>query len=82
MDESALGDVIADAQLAATIAPDTGGAVIAMTNPGGIRTSMRAKAFPGEVPETLPTPESVLGPFLYLLGPDGRGTTGRRFDAQ
>jgi len=51
-------------------------------NPGGIRTSMRAKAFPGEVPETLPTPESVLGPFLYLLGPDGRGTTGRRFDAQ
>jgi NAD(P)-dependent dehydrogenase (short-subunit alcohol dehydrogenase family) len=51
-------------------------------NPGGIRTSMRAKAFPGEVPDTLPTPERVLGPFLYLLGPDGRGTTGRRFDAQ
>jgi NAD(P)-dependent dehydrogenase (short-subunit alcohol dehydrogenase family) len=51
-------------------------------NPGGIRTAMRAKAFPGEVPETLPTPDQVLGPFLYLLGPDGRGTTGRRFDAQ
>ena len=51
-------------------------------NPGGIRTAMRAKAFPGEVPDTLPTPEQVLGPFLYLLGPGGRGTTGRRFDAQ
>jgi len=51
-------------------------------NPGGIRTQMRARAFPGEVPDSLPTPEQVLGPFLYLLGPDGRGTTGRRFDAQ
>lgn len=40
MDESALGDVIADAQLAATIAPDAGGAVIAMTNPGGIRVDL------------------------------------------
>jgi len=51
-------------------------------NPGGIRTQMRARAFPGEVPDALPTPEQVLGPFLYLIGPDGRGTTGRRFDAQ
>jgi NAD(P)-dependent dehydrogenase (short-subunit alcohol dehydrogenase family) len=51
-------------------------------NPGGIRTAMRAKAFPGEVPDTLPTPDQVLGPFLYLLGAGGRGTTGRRFDAQ
>ncbi|CCD86096.1 putative 5'-nucleotidase [Bradyrhizobium sp. ORS 285] len=38
--ESALGDVIADAQLAATSAPDKGSAVIAMTNPGGIRTDL------------------------------------------
>lgn len=38
--ESALGDVIADAQLAATILPEYGGAVVAMTNPGGIRTDL------------------------------------------
>jgi len=38
--ESALGDIIADAQLAATAAPDAGAAVIAMTNPGGIRTDL------------------------------------------
>jgi 5'-nucleotidase len=38
--ESALGDVIADAQLAATAAADAGGAVIGMTNPGGIRTEL------------------------------------------
>jgi NAD(P)-dependent dehydrogenase (short-subunit alcohol dehydrogenase family) len=51
-------------------------------NPGRMRTPMRTKAFPGEAPETLPTPDQVLGPFLYLLGPDSRGVTGRRFDAQ
>lgn len=51
MDESALGDVIADAQLAATIAPDDGAAVIAMTNPGGIRTDLLyAQISGGELP--------------------------------
>jgi len=38
--ESALGDVIADAQLAATRAEDSGGAVVAFTNPGGIRSNI------------------------------------------
>lgn len=38
--ESALGDVIADGQLAATSDPADGGAVVAMTNPGGIRTDL------------------------------------------
>jgi len=51
-------------------------------NPGRMRTPMRAAAYPGEVPDTLPTPDQVLGPFLYLLGPESRGVTGRRFDAQ
>ncbi len=51
-------------------------------NPGKMRTPMRAKAYPGELPDELPLPQAVLGPFLYLLGPDSRGVTGRRFDAQ
>ncbi len=38
--ESALGDVIADAQLEATAAAAKGGAVVAMTNPGGIRADL------------------------------------------
>jgi len=38
--ESALGDVIADAQLAATAAAGTGDAVIAFMNPGGIRNDI------------------------------------------
>lgn len=36
--ESVLGDIVADAQLAATQAADKGGAVIALTNPGGVRS--------------------------------------------
>src|SRR2546421_5254356 len=38
--ESPLGDIIADAQLAATSTEATGAAVIAFTNPGGIRTDI------------------------------------------
>jgi 5'-nucleotidase len=51
MQESALGDVIADAQLAATSDPAYGGAVVAMTNPGGIRTDLLfAQISGGEAP--------------------------------
>ncbi|WP_159007222.1 bifunctional metallophosphatase/5'-nucleotidase [Bradyrhizobium sp. S69] len=41
--ESALGDIIADAQLAATQTSAKGSAVIAMTNPGGIRINVTKK---------------------------------------
>jgi 5'-nucleotidase len=38
-----LGDVVADAQLAATRSETNGGAVMAFTNPGGIRTDIAMK---------------------------------------
>lgn len=38
--ESVLGDIIADAQLAATADASNGSAVIALTNPGGIRNNI------------------------------------------
>jgi 5'-nucleotidase len=41
--ESVLGDVVADAQLAATRSEANGGAVMAFTNPGGIRTDIVMK---------------------------------------
>jgi 5'-nucleotidase len=41
--ESPLGDIIADAQLAATSTTESGGAVIAFTNPGGVRTDIARK---------------------------------------
>ena len=36
-------------------------------NPGPVRTGMRARAFPGENPETLPAPEDLLPLFLDLV---------------
>jgi 5'-nucleotidase len=42
--ESALGDIIADAQLAATRADKDGGAAIAFTNPGGLRADIMKKS--------------------------------------
>ena len=38
--ESVLGDIVADAQLAATRAGESGGAVMAFTNPGGVRADI------------------------------------------
>ncbi len=40
-----------------------------LLNPGGTRTAMRAKAFPGEDPDTLPTPEDVAKTALPLCLP-------------
>jgi NAD(P)-dependent dehydrogenase (short-subunit alcohol dehydrogenase family) len=51
-------------------------------NPGRMRTAMRAAAYPAEDANTLPSPRSVTGPFLYLLSAQGRGVDGEYFDAQ
>ncbi len=41
-----------------------------LINPGGVRTQMRAKAFPGEDPKTLPAPEELVPLFLELVSPE------------
>jgi len=51
-------------------------------NPGATRTAMRAAAYPAEDPGRLKTPDEILGVYLYLLGPESRGVTGRSLDAQ
>ena len=51
-------------------------------DPGKVRTTMRRQAYPSELQETLPTPESLTAPYVALLGPASRGVTGRRFEAQ
>ena len=51
-------------------------------NPGGIRTKMRQAAYPTEDPNTPPLPETITGPYLYLLGPDSRGTTRKRINVK
>lgn len=51
-------------------------------NPGGTRTGMRAKAFPGEDPNSLKTPEDIMSPYLYLMADDSKGVTGQTIAAQ
>ena len=51
-------------------------------NPGPTRTDMRLQAYPAEDRDALKTPDEVLPPYLYLLGPDSRGVTGESLDAQ
>ncbi|MGB3682276.1 MAG: SDR family oxidoreductase, partial [Rubrobacteraceae bacterium] len=51
-------------------------------DPGGMRTDMRAAAYPEEDPNTRITPEENTGVFLYLASDESRGVTGERFKAQ
>lgn len=51
-------------------------------NPGGTRTRMRAAAYPGEDPALRPEPASIMGPYIWLLGPASRGVTGQSIDCQ
>ena len=51
-------------------------------NPGATRTGMRMKAYPGENPETLPTPEEIMPAYLFLMGNDSKSTNGQSIDAQ
>lgn len=43
---------------------------------GPLRTQMRTQHYPGENPNTHPTPESVVTPYLYFLGPDAGRASG------
>jgi len=42
---------------------------------------LRARAYPGENPLTLPAPEAVMPLYLYLMGPDSRAVTGQALRA-
>ncbi len=58
--------------LARTLAAeaDNSGLRVNIVSPGPVRTQMRAKAFPGEDPATLPLPEDVAPLFVSLCLPD------------
>jgi NAD(P)-dependent dehydrogenase (short-subunit alcohol dehydrogenase family) len=51
-------------------------------DPGGMRTDMRAAAYPEEDPSTKITPEENTDVFLYLASDESEGVTGERFKAQ
>lgn len=51
-------------------------------DPGGMRTDMRAAAYPEEDPMTRVTPEENTAVFLYLASEESKDVTGERFKAQ
>jgi NAD(P)-dependent dehydrogenase (short-subunit alcohol dehydrogenase family) len=51
-------------------------------DPGGMRTDMRAAAYPEEDPATRIAPEENTAVFLYLASDDSKDVTGERFKAQ
>ena len=51
-------------------------------NPGRVRTRMRAQAYPAEDPNSLPSPDSIVNAYLFLLGPASRGLHGAALEAQ
>ena len=51
-------------------------------DPGGMRTGMRAVAYPNEDPTTRITPEENTAVFLYLASNESSEITGERFKAQ
>jgi len=51
-------------------------------NPGAVRTNMRLQAYPAEDRSKLLSPEAVMAPYLYLLGPDSKNVSSQTFDCQ
>ncbi|MCH8071546.1 MAG: YciK family oxidoreductase [Proteobacteria bacterium] len=51
-------------------------------NPGPVRTRMRLEAYPAEDRDALKRPQEILATYVYLLGPDSQGVTGKSIDLQ
>lgn len=51
-----------------------------LCHPGPVASPMRAQSHPGELAGALPPVASLTNCFLYLMGPDSAGTTGRMLD--
>lgn len=46
-------------------------------DPGRVRTRMRALAFPGEDPMTIPAPEDIMDAYIYLMSDDSKDINGK-----
>lgn len=51
-------------------------------NPGPTNTLMRRTAYPAETPTINPLPRDIMPAYLFLMGDDSAGFTGRAFDAR
>lgn len=50
--------------------------------PGKVSSPLRARTHPGETANSRAAPESLMPLYLYLMGPDSRGTSGEVFEAE
>ncbi len=51
-------------------------------NPRATNTAMRRTAYPAELPTNNPAPQDIMSAYLFLMGDDSAGVTGRAFDAR
>ncbi len=51
-------------------------------NPKGTNTAMRRLAYPAENPTDNPSPDDIMPAYLFLMGEDSAGMTGKAFDAR
>lgn len=51
-------------------------------DPGPVRTNLRLQAYPAEDRSALADPGSIVAPYLFLMGPDSKGISGRTFECQ
>lgn len=51
-------------------------------DPGPTQSALRMRAYPGENPNEMTPPEDIMSTYLYLMGRDSKGETGKVFQAQ
>jgi NAD(P)-dependent dehydrogenase (short-subunit alcohol dehydrogenase family) len=51
-------------------------------NPRATNTAMRRTAYPGERPTDNPSPDTIMPAYLFLMGDDSLGISGKAFDAR
>lgn len=51
-------------------------------DPGKVRTRMRALAYPGEDPMTVPAPEEIMDAYLYLMSVESKKINGKIIDCR
>jgi NAD(P)-dependent dehydrogenase (short-subunit alcohol dehydrogenase family) len=51
-------------------------------NPRATNTAMRRTAYPAETPTDNPSPTDIMPAYLYLMGDDSTGITGKAYDAR
>lgn len=51
-------------------------------DPGAVNTAMRRSAYPAEDPQSNPSPQEVMGVYLYLMGADSANVNGQSLHAR